>query len=54
MRYPGTSPSDATLRAFAFVANDRAPGHNDPQFALAASFDAPLIQSLALSTRLVR
>jgi acyl dehydratase len=34
------------LRTFAVVANDRAPEHNNPRFAGAASFDAPIIQSM--------
>jgi len=42
------------LRAFAVVANDRAPVHNDPRFARAAKFDAPIVQGLALSTRFSR
>ena len=46
--------TDEMLRAFAVVANDRAPVHNDPRFARAAKFDAPIIQGLALSTRFSR
>jgi acyl dehydratase len=46
MRRPGTSSSDAMMRTFAVVANDRAPEHNDPRFARAASFDSSIIQSL--------
>jgi len=46
--------TDEMLSAFAVVANDRAPVHNDPRFARAAKFDAPIIQGLALSTRFSR
>jgi 3-hydroxybutyryl-CoA dehydratase len=42
------------MRSFAAVANDRAPLHNDPSFARAAKFDAPIVQGLALSTRFSR
>ena len=46
--------TDEMLRAFGGVANDRAPIHNDPRFARAAKFDAPIVQGLALSTRFSR
>ena len=46
--------TEQMMQAFAVVANDRAPVHNDPRFARAASFDAPLIQGLAVSTRFSR
>jgi len=54
MQRCSTLPSDAMLRAFAVVVSNRAPEHNDPRFARAASFGRPVIQNLALSTRLMR
>ena len=42
------------LAAFARVANDRAPVHDDPRFARAAGFAGPIVQGLALSTRFSR
>ena len=43
-----------TIANFAKVANDRAPVHNDPRFAMNAGFERPIIQGLALSTRFSR
>jgi 3-hydroxybutyryl-CoA dehydratase len=46
---------DAAMRdAFAVLARDRAPVHDDPRFARDAGFDDPIIQGLAVSTRFSR
>jgi acyl dehydratase len=46
---------DADKRdAFARLANDRAPVHNDPRFARETGFDAPIIQGLAVAARFSR
>ena len=40
--------------AFARLARDRAPVHNDPRFAHQTGFDEPVIQGLAVATRFSR
>ena len=42
------------LEAFARVANDRAPVHEDPRFARTVGFAGPIVQGMALSSRFSR